>query len=140
MATYTVHNFEDGQVLTHTDLNEMDAEIVNLAKHLDSRTIVAARPKSQGVANAIKRAYQFTDVLWTPKGEIPGVDYGPVEGRVKYWFHEGITYRGVPYEGGVISTYTYSGLNSDLDTFLGAVENPNSILYNYDIFPKQFKF
>jgi hypothetical protein len=46
MATYTAHNFEDGQVLTHTDLNEMDAEIVNLAKHLDSRTIVAARPKS----------------------------------------------------------------------------------------------
>lgn len=139
MGNYIKHEFEDGQVLTHDALNEMDNQIflneINIEKQkilFDSRTITPAHPKSQGVANAIKRARQFTDVLWTPKGNIPGVDYGPVEGRVKYWFKPGITYRGVPYEGGVISTYTYSGLNTHLDTFLGAVANPNSILYNYD--------
>lgn len=139
MGNYKKHNFTEGQVLTHTDLNDMDIQIAlnedNIEKHrkrFDPRTIMPALPKSQGVANAIKRAYQFTDVLWTPKGDIPGVDYGPVEGRVKYWFKPGITYKGIPYEGGVISTYTYSGLNTHLETFLGAVANPNSIIYNYD--------
>lgn len=107
-------------------------DIRDIKRHLDSRMIMPARPKSQGVANAIKRAYQFTDVLWTPKGEYPGVDYGPVEGRVKYMFQPGITYMGVPYEGGVIATNNYTGLCVDLDTFLSALDSPNSALYNYD--------
>lgn len=107
-------------------------DVRDVKRHLDSRMIMPVRPKSQGVANAIKRAYQFTDVLWTPQGEYPGVDYGPVEGRVKYMFQPGVTYRGVPYEGGVISTNNYTGLCVDLDTFLSALDSPNSALYNYD--------
>ena len=128
MPNYIEQDFVEGQVLTHIDLNEMDDQIAlneltieGLSKRIDPRTLTPALPRSQGVANAIKRAYQFTDILWTPKGTIPGVDYGPVEGRVKYWFREGITYKGIPYEGGVISTYTYSGLNTTLDTFISAV-------------------
>ena len=122
----------EGDIELSGALPEGGLDIRDIKRHLDDRMIMPARPKSQGVANAIKRAYQFTDVLWTPRGEYPGVDYGPVEGRVKYMFQPGITYRGVPYEGGVISTNNYTGLCVHVDSFLSALDSPNSALYNYD--------
>lgn len=90
-----------------------------------------AIPTSLSMANAIKRARQLTDVEWTAKGKIPGTirENGEVK---RYEFVEGQTYKGVPYQGGTIKSYTYVGLNVDLDTFIGAVENPKSILYTYD--------
>lgn len=90
-----------------------------------------AVPTSLSMVNTIKRARQLTDVEWTPKGTIPGKK--KIDGvYTDYPFEEGVTYKGVPYEGGVASTYTYVGLNVDLDTFFSAVQNPNSILYTYD--------
>ena len=90
-----------------------------------------AVPTSLSMVNAIKRARQLTDVEWTPKGTIPGKK--KINGVYEdYPFMEGQTYKGVPYEGGVASSYTYVGLNVDLDTFFSAVQNPNSILYTYD--------
>ena len=35
---------------------------------------VYAIPASQGVQNAITRAYQLTDIEWTPVADMPGVD------------------------------------------------------------------
>lgn len=90
-----------------------------------------AIPTSLSMANAIKRARQLTDVEWTPKGTIPGKK--KIDGvYTDFPFLEGQTYTGVPYEGGVASTYAYVGQNIDLDTFFSAVQDPRSILYTYD--------
>lgn len=100
-------------------------EAVDLSKYTH------AIPTSLSMVNAIKRARQLTDVEWTPKGTIPGKK--KINGVYEdYPFMEGRTYKGVPYEGGVASSYTYVGLNVDLDTFYSAVQNPRSILYTYD--------
>lgn len=127
MAVYAKQVFEDGQTLHASDLNAIASGIVDA----NINNYVHALPSSQSMANVIKRAHQLTDVLWTARGVIPGKfkRNGVYE---DYDFQEGVTYKGCPYEGGVISTYTYVGLNVDLDTFIGAVQNPNSILYNYD--------
>lgn len=127
MSVYAKQVFEDGKTLYASELNAMASGIADA----NINNYVHALPTSQSMANAIKRAHQLTDVLWTPKGTIPGKFYR--DGSYQdYDFQEGVTYKGCPYEGGVISTYTYVGLNIDLDTFIGAVQNPNSILYNYN--------
>lgn len=127
MAVYAKQVFEDGQVLRASDLNTIANGIVDANIH----NYVHALPSSQSMANVIKRAHQLTDVLWTAKGSIPGV-YKQNGVYTDYDFKEGVTYRGCPYEGGAINNYNYVGLNINLDTFVSAVQNPNSKLYTYD--------
>lgn len=126
MAVYAKQVFEDGITLYASELNAMASGIADA----NINNYVHALPTSQSMANVIKRAHQLTDVLWTAKGTIPGKfkRNGVYE---DYDFQEGITYKGCPYEGGVISTYTYVGLNVNLDTFISSIQNPNSIIYNY---------
>lgn len=94
-----------------------------------------AIPTSLSMANAIKRARQLTDVVWTAKGTFEGKKN--IDGDyTDYPFTEGVTYKGVPYAGGVANRYTYVGLNVDLDTFFSAVQNPRSILYTFNEDPK----
>ena len=90
-----------------------------------------AVPESQGVANAIDRAYQLTDVEWTPQADMPGVNKINGEYTV-ITYKAGETYKGVPYSG-VIATDTYLGLNVSLESFLTALENTNSVLYTENL-------
>ena len=95
-----------------------------------------AVPKSEGVANAIRRAYQLTDVQWTPAKNMPGV----LKEDGSYHYEEflaGVTYRGIPYSG-VISTDTYVGLNVSLESFLTALENENSVLYTENLYTDSY--
>ena len=116
--------------------DEEPREIVDAAARerldaLEQTAYTHAIPTSLSMANAIKRARQLTDVEWTAKGSIPGVKY--VDGAyTKYYFTEGNTYKGIPYEGGVISNFMYVGSNVDLDTFIGVVQSPESIIYDYE--------
>ncbi len=91
-----------------------------------------AVPESRGAANAIARAYALTDVEWTPKKDVPGVQ--KIDGAYTVVpFKAGVTYKGIPYSG-VIATDTYVGLNVSLESFLTALENENSVLYTENLY------
>ena len=48
--------------------------------------------------NAIARAYQLTDIEWTPVASMPGVD--KINGEFTVITYEaGVTYKGIPYSG-----------------------------------------
>ena len=91
-----------------------------------------AAPRSEGVANAIARAYQLTDVTWTPLKNVPGICVA--DGVLQYQeYLAGVEYRGVPYSYGV-SASTYLGLNVSLGTFLTALRNEKSVLYTKNLY------
>ena len=93
---------------------------------------VHAVPESQGVKNAIARAYQLTDIEWTPVASMPGVD--KIDGEFKVITYEaGTTYQGIPYSG-TTATDTYVGLNVSLESYLTALKNKNSVLYTENLF------
>ena len=90
-----------------------------------------AVPDSQGVKNAIDRAYSLTDVEWTPILDVPGVlDVDGVYNQIV--FEAGTTYKGIPYSG-VTANDCYVGLNVSLESFLTALENKNSVLYTENL-------
>lgn len=75
---------------------------------------------SQGVQNIVKRARQMTQIQWTPQADITG--WG---GGVTY--RAGVTYTGLPYGQPVYADYV--PWETDLEGFLDAVNNPNSLMY-----------
>ena len=95
-----------------------------------------AVPSSQGVANAIRRACQLTDVRWTPLRNMPGVM--AADGVYQYVeFEAGKEYTGIPYSG-VIDTDTYVGLNVSLESFMTALQSENSVLYTENLFTESY--
>ena len=81
---------------------------------------VEAANISQGMRNIVQRAYQMTDIKWTPKADIIG--WG---GGVTY--RAGTTYTGLPYGQPVNASYV--PWNTDLNGFINAVNDPNSRMY-----------
>ena len=75
---------------------------------------------SQGVQNIVKRARQMTQIQWTPQADITG--WG---GGVTY--RAGVTYTGLPYGQPVYADYV--PWETDLEGFLEAVNDPNSLMY-----------
>lgn len=87
-----------------------------------------AIPENQGVQNVIDRAYQLTDVEWTPIADMPGLKGN---GKV-ITFEAGETYKGIPYSG-VTHNHSYVGLNVSLETYLSALKSKNSVLYTENL-------
>ena len=100
-------------------------------EHASLHGFTPALPESQGVQNAIDRAYSLTDVEWTPLEDVPGVKKIDGEFTVIY-FKAGVTYKGIPYSG-VTANDCYVGLNVSLESFLSALENTNSVLYTENL-------
>ena len=75
---------------------------------------------SAGQQNIVKRAYQMTDIKWTPQKNV----YGWNEGITYY---AGKTYTGLPYGQPVYASYV--PWSTSLEGFISAVNNKNSRMY-----------
>lgn len=76
-------------------------------------------PKEKGVMNAVKKAYQLTDIVFTPLQLIEANSKKYVAGN---------TYQGVIYSS-VKEIGTYVGSNVSFHTFMTAIHNPRSKIY-----------
>ncbi|MBQ3357204.1 MAG: InlB B-repeat-containing protein [Oscillospiraceae bacterium] len=75
---------------------------------------------TQGQRNAQKRAYQMTDIEWTPKANVLGWGSGLT-------YTAGTTYKGLPYGQPVYASYV--PWSTDLTGFISAVNNSSSKMY-----------
>lgn len=75
---------------------------------------------SAGVQNIVKRAYQMTDITWTPQQDITAWDGDLV-------YRAGVTYSGLPYGQPVYAKYV--PWSADLNTFASAVQDTSSKMY-----------
>lgn len=76
-----------------------------------------------GALNAVKKAYQLTDVVFTP--------LSPIEANSKVYSVDG-TYTGMIYSS-VKEIGTYVGPNVSFHTFMTAIHNPRSKIYTEKI-------
>lgn len=89
------------------------------------------QPGSQGAANVLKRARQFTELRWTPIEKMPRTafieskenDKEPVS-YYRPWYPN----FGLPYSSARIEE-KFIGYNVSLETFYTALANPKSVLY-----------
>lgn len=109
-------------------------------------------PTNRGMLNAVRRARQLTDLVWTPRVNIPryallDADYS---GQASYhfldWCESGKTYKGAPYSGGggpdrqiiTVDTSTYAGqwgyirmclgIDVSFESFITAARYANSVM------------
>ena len=75
---------------------------------------------SEGVQNIVKRAYQMTEIEWTPLMDITAWD-----GDLTY--RAGTSYKGLPYGQPVYAKYV--PWSADLNTFAAAVQDASSMMY-----------
>lgn len=84
---------------------------------------------TNGQKNAQKRAYQMTDIAWTPKGDILGWDSGLT-------YKTGTTYYGLPYGQPVNASYV--PWSTDLTGFINQVNNASGKMYtSYSAYNKR---
>ena len=75
---------------------------------------------SAGVQNIVKRAYQMTDIQWTPLADIPAWNN-------ELTYKAGVTYTGLPYGQPVYASYVPWSTN--LEGFIAAVNDADSKMY-----------
>ena len=90
------------------------------------------QPKSEGIANALKRAEQMLSFSWTPIKPYPTGHYlRNVRGesmRVDDYMPAWKPQTGLPYSSVRIHEQ-YIGINASFETFVTALRNPDSVLY-----------
>jgi hypothetical protein len=79
---------------------------------------------SQGALNAIKRAYQMTDLCFTPLDSF-------VANSAKTYYKGG-RYQGLVYSS-VKETHTFVGMDVSFHTFMTALHNPRSVMYTENV-------
>jgi len=79
---------------------------------------------SQGALNAIKRAYQMTDLCFTPLDSF-------VANPAKTYYG-GENYKGLVYSS-VKETHTFVGMDVSFHTFMTALNNPKSVIYTENV-------
>lgn len=91
------------------------------------------KPKSEGVANVIKRAHQLANLKWTPIGDVTRemmhLD-GTIDGVARY--KAGVEYVGVPYSPSRGHKNTV-GIELPVDQFVSIVRNPKTRIYDPDL-------
>lgn len=119
MGYETVETKELFSNLNHPDA---DFEISQMPTTRGATQIRVANRKtlSQGVQNIVKRAYQMTNIQWTPLTNITGWN-------AEMTYYAGTTYTGLPYGQPVYASYV--PWSTSLTDFIAAVNNPNSKLY-----------
>ena len=75
---------------------------------------------TEGQRNIVRRAYQMTEIQWTPVADITGW-------KSKITYKAGTTYKGIPYSQPLKGKYV--PYKATLDEFAAAVKDPNSQLY-----------
>ena len=137
----------------YNGVNDEPAQIAfTTEKSLQTKTIplgLHTMPENQGVLNMIKRCRQLTDIEWTPAADLPRYmkvsSSLPFDDEAGYesvlaknyigTFKAGVKYKGIPY--GRCTSYKntaygygnhYVGLNIDFETFITAVQNPESVI------------
>lgn len=127
-----------------SDLSDIKAKLEVL-----SQGIIHVVPENVGVLNTIKRARQYTDIKWTPVADVKRISSLSNEASLGTGKHEvfqdvfkaSVEYTGIPYSEteADIGPYGYSnvlvGLSGcGLDTFVTAVENPYSVIYEESVY------
>ena len=129
-ATYNIDPFF---ILDKDDYdNTLISKIDDISNELSLTAILHAVPQSEGVQNAILTARQFTDIMWTPVADMPGIIYSNTE--FVYKTHKkGCRQKGIPYGSGL----PYSEMVGDtisFDAFATAVKNSGSVLYTNSVY------
>lgn len=89
------------------------------------------KPVSHGVENALKRARQMVELSWIPQRMIPSgyIFYTPTDKKyVDAWMPAHFPRKGVIYSS-VRKHCKFVGSNVSLETYMTALDNPNSVLY-----------
>ena len=89
------------------------------------------QPQSQGAANVLKRARQFTELRWTPIERMPRTAFVDSKENSQEPFSYYPAWRpqhGLPYASARIEE-KFFGYNVSLETFYTALANPKSVLY-----------
>ena len=85
-------------------------------------------PKNASIENALKRAFQISQIKWTPLKEVP---------NNSGFYSPGIQVQGMPYSS-VKELDKFVGLEVSFQTFMTAVHNPRSVLYTEDVGKKPY--
>ena len=89
------------------------------------------KPISHGVENALKRAKQMVELSWVPIRMIPSgyIFNTPTEKKyIDAWIPAHFPQRGVIYSSVRLHS-KFVGSNVSLETYMTALDNPNSVLY-----------
>lgn len=89
------------------------------------------QPRSQGAANVLKRARQFTELRWTPIAKMPrtaSIESKENDKEPVSYYLPWRPYFGLPYSSARIEE-KFIGYNVSLETFYTALANPKSVLY-----------
>ncbi len=110
------------------------SKIENVNNEFTPTAILHAVPQNEGVQNAILTARQFTDIMWTPVSDMPGIIYNNSTHEYSYRTHKkGCRQKGIPYGSGL----TYGSMVGDsisFDAFATAVKSSGSILYTNSVY------
>lgn len=91
--------------------------------------LVGMPQKTNGKFNVATRMRMMCDIEWTPIQKVPKqtrVGDTIVQGA----FEEKVTQKGIPY-GAQLTYEQWMGRNISFETFLSALANPNSVIYNF---------
>ena len=94
--------------------------------------LIYDKPTSQDAENVLKRVRQLAELRWTPARQFPTAyifedEFGQKSTQTTFtqaW----LTQKGTPYSGVRIHE-KFIGYNVSLETFMTALQNPNSVLY-----------
>lgn len=94
--------------------------------------------QSEGVQAAVLRARQFSDIMWTPVADMPGIKKNLSTGVYDYVpFKKGVRQKGIPYSRVDADKRIANAVS--FDCFATAVLNPNSYIYTTNIYSAENK-